>query len=141
MLYIGGGDANSFARNNFLVFDKPGKVDIQPDEKIQVKQPKTPRSGGLFSFGTSEETKSSKSKDEQNFKKFDEILKQKGGSSAIKTQSSSSRRVHTEIEEDEEEYDFGDKVQSKLKNLTSKGIAVGQKNIKSLMSGVKSLFS
>jgi len=150
----GGGDANNFARNNLLVFEKKA-----PEEKVEEKEKPVMKEAvkevkekitGLFGFGgNSEESKSSKNKEkeDQSFKKFDDLLKKE---KVVKEKKEKKEKIEKEKEgegegmstepDQEDLFDMGN-VQQKLRRLTNQGVKAGSKNIKSLVSGVKNFFS
>jgi hypothetical protein len=145
----GGGDATKFARNNTLTFDKPSRMETQPEEKksssTKVSEPpKTSRSSFLnfnLNFTSSEESKTTKAKDNANFKKFDDLMKTKSGSdSAKKAKPEESQRVHTDMDEVDEE-ESTETMKEKWKLLAGKSVATGQKKVAKLFTGVKNLFS
>ena len=117
------------------MFDGPSRADgPAPERRGSAIQPRTPKTG-FFSFG--DDSKASKMKDEQSFKKFDSIMKQKGG--PVKP---SNGRVDTDIQEDDDDEVNMEEVQQKLKSLTKRNISnAAQTGVKSLFTGVKNLFS
>jgi len=156
----GGGDANNFARNNQLVFEKKQATEEKAEEKVEkekttnlaVKEVKD-KLTGLFGFGGSEESKSSKNKEkekekeDQSFKKFDDLLKKekvvkekKEKKEKLKEGDVEGQAMSTEPDQDEDLFDMGN-VQQKLRRLTNQGVKSGAKGMKSLVSGVKNFFS
>lgn len=139
----GGGDANNFAKNNFFTFDKPSRNDFQPEEKKPIKsEVKTPR-GVIFNFNINVETpRQAKLIDDQNMKKFDDLMKQKRANQPPTVKSTAGLRVQTEINEDDEEEVDMVQIQQKLRTITAKNVAVKQqKSTNSFFGNVRNLFS
>jgi hypothetical protein len=133
---LGGGDASNFAKNNLFAFDKPPKSDYLPEEKKTVipdlKQTKAEPS-------IKENIKSENAKEDQSFKKIESRLKQKGNMLAKKLKPLMNTKTDTDTQEEEE--DDGSSEESTQKLKTSQNTKVIQKGMKSLISGVKNLFS
>lgn len=113
---------------------------------------KNPRAGEKLSrhdVGLSAEARPTKARGEDdNFKKFDEILLTKGASTGLNRGKTIMTVMTTMGDEDDDEPNYAD-VKEKLKVYTTKNSNVvnnnlnneGQKGIKSFFSGVKNLFS
>ena len=95
-----------------------------------------------FNFNAAETPRPAKLIDDQNMKKFDDLLKQKRGNQPAVAKSTAGLRVQTEINEyDEEEVDMV-QIQQKLRTITAKNVTVKpQKSTNSFFGNVRNLFS
>lgn len=134
--FKGGGNVKNFERDNYLIFEKPSTLDTTNDLRRSVQASKLSR----LDTSVMDEPRTTKSKDGDSFKKFDEILKNKG--TVTKNRNSTPLTILTTMgDEDEDEPDYED-VQQKLNKLyTTRHANDGQKTTKSFFSGVKNLFS
>jgi len=119
----GGGNIKNFERNNFLIFDK----DIPEDGFISSRGKPTIKNKNDIPLT------SARLKSDENFKKFDEILKTITNHSDDDDDSLSDENSENEEEMDE--------AQKKLKNLSGKPQDLNKSSVKGLFDSVKSYFS
>ena len=126
----------NFERDNYLIFEKPSTLDTTTsDLRRSVQNSKLSR----LDTSVLDEPRTTRSKDGDSFKKFDEILKTKGN---VNKNRFSTLAIQTTMgDEDDDEPDYQD-VQQKLNKLyTSRHANNGQNTTKSFFSGVKNFFS
>jgi len=134
----GGGNVKNFERDNYLIFEKPSTLENSNDFRKSLKNDSKMTRMSTETYD--DQPRTTRARDAESFKKFDEILKTKGNS-AVKGRFATPLAIHTTMEDEEDEPDYQD-VQQKLNKLyTSRHANDGQKTTKGFFSGVKGFFS